>query len=400
MTRPLTLSKRAKPIKSWIKYLLKKPANMARRGLAVLLSGWYKVMGVKFLDKIKTVIFLRIYRVSNHPQKALLLPEVVNPQDIRNPVFPATQALIEPVFVWRYTVNEAKAKQLPYGGIMTADKILCLDANTDDFYRNTLHRQKRETIHTKILIAPWSHYLDGFMWGGYYDFVILVAGKLCRMKDTMSASDFTNALVSYPLFDTTYEREYLALLGIQPERVLDSRRANVTFEECILGNIGHWFYPNAADVRTLRHHILTKMPPAPPKRNRIYISRSGRRRIVNERELIMLLKNYDFQIIDDTPRSVADQVAIYQQASFIIGPHGASFTNILWCEPGTHLFELFSPTYIPGFFRYLAHLLDLSYSAYYHGPIPSGDWAKGLNDDMYVSISELERCLDRLFVKT
>lgn len=333
-----------------------------------------------------------------HPANVVRLPEVVDLALPEKVYYTPKPAVTLPVSVWRYDAHDFKCKQLPYGSILIQQQALCLDINTDDFYRNFLPPATRNTRHTTTLIAPWSHYLDGAMWGGYYDFVLLVAGKLCRVKESLPESVFSEALVSYPLFETAYEREYLALLGIDGDRIVDSRKTRVTFDKCILANVGHWFYPNSADIAALRKNVLARIPPATGPRTRVYISRSGRRRILNEPEVIALLRQYDFEIIDDKPRPVAEQIAIYQRAEFIVGPHGASFTNILWCQPGTHLFELFSPTYFPDFFRYLAELLGLRYSAYFHGPAGTGGWAEGLEDDMYVSVGELERCLEKLLL--
>lgn len=355
----------------------------------------YRLAGIRLLDNERTTSFLAPYRLVTYPASTVRLPEVVDLAIPEKVYFTAKPAVTQPVSVWHYNVQDLSRKQLPYGSIVTRQQVLCLDVNTDDFYRNLLAHVKRTTRHTQTLIVPWSHYLDGAMWGGYYDFVLLVAGKLCRIKDALPESVFNQALVAYPLFGTGYEREYLALLGIDSDRIVDSRRTNVTFDACILADVGHWFYPNSADITALRKYVLNRLPPANGPRNRVYISRSCRRRILNEPEVIELLRQYDFQIIEDKPRSVAEQIAIYQQAEFIIGPHGASFTNILWCQPDTHLFELFSPTYFPDFFRYLAELLGLPYSAYFHGRAGTDDWAKGLEDDMYVSIEELERCLEK-----
>lgn len=380
----------------WLNSVGKKSANIARRGLGMAGRWWYRLRGRKFLDKQQTTVFLQPYQVRIHPENRLLLPGVVNSGVNGASIFPGEEAVTEPVHVWRYSSDDAHSRQLSYGVIVTNRTVLCTDSNTDDFYQNLLYRGKRETFQTKLLIAPWSHYLDGAVWGGYYDFVMLVAGKLCRIKNALPGADFRDALIAYPLFNTLYEREYLALLGIQPEQVVDSRKADITFDECVLADIGHWFYPNVADIMALRKQVLAQIPATTLPRNRIYVSRSGRRRIINEAELINLLKKYDFEIIQDTPRSVAEQIAIYRRASFIVGPHGASLTNLLWCEPDAQLLELFSATYTPGFFRYLAHLLNLRYSAYYSGTAPSGDWAKGLTDDIFVSIPEVERCLDQM----
>src|SRR5690606_19657427 len=97
------------------------------------------------------------------------------------------------------------------------------------------------------------------------------------------------------------------------------------------GNGCGW-YPNFEDVLLMRKHILNKIKITPDTGKRIYISRSCRRKIINEEELITLLKKFDFTIIEDKPRTIAEQVSIYNNADFIIGPHGASFSNVIWCR--------------------------------------------------------------------
>ena len=355
----------------------------------------YQLRGVTFLDGRQTSSFLDGHQLCSHPADSFTLPETLDLGQPAKKIFPAEQDATQSVSVWLYDSPAGSMKQYPYGSVQIGGQLLCLDVNTYDFHRNFFSTIKRTTLFTPTLIAPWSHYLDGSMWGGYYDFVFLVAAKLCRIKDTLPASEFEAACVSYPLFGTAYEREFLALLGVAAGRVIDSRAVNVTFERCVLADAGHWFYPNRADVLTLRKHVLSQIPPDEVPRKRIYISRSGRRRVVNEPEVVALLQTYGFEIIEDIPRSVTEQVQIYQNANFIVGPHGASFGNLLWCRPGTQLFEIFAPTYTPGFFRYLAHELGLGYSAYYHGPAGTGDWAAGLEDDIHVSVAELELCMDK-----
>jgi hypothetical protein len=363
-----------------------------RRYWPTVVRWQYRLRGVTFLDSHQTESFLQKHRIGWHSADSFALPETVDLDQPTKRYFPEEKAVNQPVSVWLYPSN-GEAKQYPYGSLQIGRRLLCTDMNTDDFYHNFRPPLKRTTWFTPTLIAPWSHYLDGAMWGGYYDFVFLVAAKLCRIKEALPDPDFKAAFVSYPLFDTAYERDFLTLLGVDGSRVVDSRTTSVTFERCVLANAGHWFYPNQADIHTLRKYVLAQVPPTGEARNRVYISRSGRRRIVNEAEVIALLQPYGFTIIEDKPRSVTEQVQIYQNADYIIGPHGASFSNLIWCQPGTHLFELFAPTYTPGFFRYLAHTLGIDYAAYHHGPAGTGDWAAGLEDDIYVSVDELKVCL-------
>jgi capsular polysaccharide biosynthesis protein len=264
--------------------------------------------------------------------------------------------------------------------------------------KNFLTSEKRTVLDHKTIIAPWSHYLDGIAFGGYYDFVILVAAKLCRIKEALPKQIYTESVVAYPLFKTAYEQEYLSLIGIEAERILDSRVYAIRFDRCVLANSGHWFYPDPDDVLALKKQLEEKLKIERTRQDRIYISRSSRRKVVNESTLLSLLKKYDFTIIEDKPRSVAEQVAIYKNASFIMGPHGASFTNIIWCEPGTHLFELFPPNLIVDHFAYLAQVMGMSYSAYSH-VIKMGHTKYHIEEDIFVSIADLEKSLNDLLVK-
>lgn len=403
-TVTLTPSTRRTGFLSWTTYpkRIREVLASIRWILLMKVPQWlYLLAGIRFLNKAQTVDYLQSRQLIVHPTTSILLPEVVDLEDTEKQYFPQTQAIAEPARVWSYSAGIGKQTLLPYGGIIAGKKVLCIDTDLYDFHRNLRHLQKRTAVQTKTLIAPWSHYQDGFLWGGYYDYLLLIVGKLCRIKDVLPESVFNEAIVSYPLFKTPYERDYLSLLGIEPERVLDSRTHHIRFEQSFFGDIGHWFYPNAADIVAIRKQISEKLPVRGPyEGNRIYISRAGRRCIRNERELIDLLLKYDFQIIEDIPRSVAEQVAIYRNARFIIGPHGASFSNILWSRPGTHLFELFSNTYVPEHFRYLAQLLGLRYSAYHFGPVTvkDADWAQGLEDTIYVDTAALKRCLEKLAV--
>ncbi|GAB3643482.1 hypothetical protein GCM10027423_41190 [Spirosoma arcticum] len=222
--------------------------------------------------------------------------------------------------------------------------------------------------------------------------MILVAAKICRIKDSLPEHLFLQSVIAYPLLNTAYEQEVLALIGFQQNQILDSRIYSISFDTCLFGDSGNWCYPNVADVMSLKKHIEGRISVQLTNQHRIYISRAGRRRIINEESLIELLLRYDFTIIDDTPRSIAEQVSIYRNADFILGPHGASFANVIWCKPGTHLFELFNADYKPDCFLYLSQLLGLRYSAYCsEETIPNTK--DPLMADIIVSILEMERVL-------
>jgi capsular polysaccharide biosynthesis protein len=58
---------------------------------------------------------------------------------------------------------------------------------------------------------------------------------------------------------------------------------------------------------------------------------------------------------------VTRQLAIFRAASLVIGPHGAGLSNIMGCEPGTHVYELV-PSHYPNIcFNRLAQDCGLHY---------------------------------------
>ncbi|MBN8825546.1 MULTISPECIES: glycosyltransferase family 61 protein [unclassified Spirosoma] len=354
-----------------------------------------RVRGIRILTKEQTEVFLKPYRIANHPSDHIRLtnvPNAINPSQL---IFHQSDAITEPAQVWDYSQTNQKIQLFPYGSALVNRNLLCTNFGNHHLLENLLSWRSRKPYSTKTVITPWSHYLDGIAYGGYYDFVVLVAAQLCRIKDALPEPVFSEAIVSYPLFNTPYEREYLSLIGVGNDQLIDSSHYAVEADRFISGNNGHWFYPNVADILALKRQVEAQLKPVRNERNRIYISRSGRRRIVNESDLISMLKGYGFVIVDDQPRPVAEQVALYKNASFIIGPHGASFTNIIWCEPGTHLFELFSPSYAPPHFQYLASVLQINYSAYYEGNTGVNQHAE-LEGNIQVSVDEVERCLSQL----
>ena len=362
-----------------------------RRGLKNQSALLAKPLGLDLLSKAETTQYLAPFQVSINGGDSVDLPRVVDDQRV---IFAKTDVTAPDARVWRYEGTGQKMKQLRCGIIQIDRKVLNTDFGTSALFKDVLQSGKRSVSEAQTLIAPWSHY-----WGGYYDYLLFVAAKLCRIKDALPQALFDESVVAYPLLHTAFERELLALIGFQPHQIVDSRVSAVRFDTCILGNNDTWFYPNRADVLSLRKHISSLMATQGGTSERIYISRSGRRRVVNEDALIGLLKQYGFAIIDDRSRSISEQYALYHNASFIIGPHGASFANVVWCQPGAQLFELFAPGYTPDYFRYLAQALGLTYYACCQGAVTESHYSN-VDKDIHVDIDQLDKRLRMIFGET
>lgn len=116
-----------------------------------------------------------------------------------------------------------------------------------------------------------------------------------------------------------------------------------------------------------RHSMLVVK--APTKRiERLYVSRSlaNRRRIINENEILPIVKRHDFEIFYPEKHSFIEQVAVFSNIRYLIGTHGSGLTNMLFMSSGTSLLELHKDktnelNYPSPLFWYLAEALNIKY---------------------------------------
>lgn len=75
---------------------------------------------------------------------------------------------------------------------------------------------------------------------------------------------------------------------------------------------------------------------------RVYISRSKAQwsKIINEKEVCTILKEYDFKTVYFEDYPFEQQVKIALEARYLISNHGASLTNMLFMKPNSSVFEL------------------------------------------------------------
>lgn len=75
---------------------------------------------------------------------------------------------------------------------------------------------------------------------------------------------------------------------------------------------------------------------------RIYISRAraARRKLLNEKDVWPLLEEMGFEKVFMEELNFSEQVKLMQQSDIVVAPHGAAITNVLFCQPGTHVVEI------------------------------------------------------------
>jgi hypothetical protein len=161
-----------------------------------------------------------------------------------------------------------------------------------------------------------------------------------------------------------YQQDTLDWLGLGRDRILSPQTTDhFQAETLIVPSLSEATGPTIRTCRFLRSAFL---PPGATERRarRLYVSRSAAttRRVVNDGELTDLLGRLGFETVMLEGRGVAEQAALFSQAQFIVGPHGAGMTNAVFCPPGAALVE-FTPRsrYLSVSYRDLARILGLRY---------------------------------------
>lgn len=130
---------------------------------------------------------------------------------------------------------------------------------------------------------------------------------------------------------------------------------------------------------------------------RLYISRrgAGRRRIVNEDEVISVLRKFGFTTICAEDLSFEDQVAIFSRARYIVSNHGAGLTNVLFMKQGGSVLELRNEAdCVNNCYFTMSSALDLNY--FYQTCAPENPSADPHDAHLRVDTDRLKNNLTRL----
>lgn len=129
--------------------------------------------------------------------------------------------------------------------------------------------------------------------------------------------------------------------------------------------------------------------------DKVYISRgkAKARRVINEKDVIAVLKEHGFRVVlfEDCP--FEQQVKIILNARYVVSNHGAGLTNILFLPPGSSVFELRKrgDSHNNCYFA-LASALDLKY--YYQLCKPENPDEDAFSADVYVDLELFRKNLE------
>lgn len=103
-------------------------------------------------------------------------------------------------------------------------------------------------------------------------------------------------------------------------------------------------------IRNLRMRLFTLyreeiVQPLFPTKFIISRSDASTRKIVNEQELFESLKDFGFSLISLDKLTFIEQINLFYHAEMVISPHGASLTNLLWCNHRPRVVEIINEHY-------------------------------------------------------
>ena len=175
---------------------------------------------------------------------------------------------------------------------------------------------------------------DPCIWLGaasdHFQWVFDVLARLWVIEQKPGLHDLP-LLVQHSL--NRWRDELLQLLGYDARRRIEvPRDAMLECRELYaasLVSVGYFISPVA--IQHLRRELARRVAPAIDAPRRIYLSRRGAatRRLANEAELLPLLEQHGFTVVDAESLGAAEQLALFQSADVILGVDGAVLVNLL-----------------------------------------------------------------------
>jgi capsular polysaccharide biosynthesis protein len=229
----------------------------------------------------------------------------------------------------------------------------------------------------------------------YYHFLLEILPRLALLRACSDVPEPDRFLVDC---SHSFQRELLLAAGIDETRVIQPR----THPHISAANL---IVPSLPGPRTLTppwvvEYVRGLIPAGvTSERTRIYISRGrvrNTRRVHDEAALERALAEVGFITVRPENLRVSEQAKAFHAAEVIVAPHGAGLANLVFCQPGTAVVELFSASYVsPVFWRLASIVPGLRYTYIVgDGSRTDGSESGSIAADVRVDTSTVLRVVD------
>ncbi len=235
----------------------------------------------------------------------------------------------------------------------------------------------------------------------YYHWMFDILPRIKLLMDCNMTDIIDHYILDYR--DINFQHEALAALNIDPAKIsvsTDHFKYHVVAERLIIPSLPSKLDTVSAKACKFLVETFLNKTIASLFGKRIYLKRNGKRRLINQEEIESYLERMGFEAVLCENYTIAQQAAIFYNADVIAGPHGAAFTNTVFCKPDTKVIEFFSPRWINPCYWTISNEMSLQY--YYligEGPEPD-DYsdARGANADIRLDRDKLEGLFDQFHI--
>lgn len=239
------------------------------------------------------------------------------------------------------------------------------------------------------------------MAGNYFHWMFNVLPKF----DVLRRSGIDLSCVEkYAIYrsDRPFIQETLNILGVAGSKIIQScNHPHIKAKSLIVPSpIVH--IPSKQNCDFLRSQFLpeSSIECKNHQPERIFITRqeAAYRHILNEEELITCLKRFDIHPVRLETLSVLEQAALFSQAKVVVAPHGAGLTNLVFCQPGTKVIEIFPRDYVVAVYHLISNHCGLQYYYLSANAFENQDcplkYQKQNYLDMQINLDELSSLLE------
>lgn len=273
----------------------------------------------------------------------------------------------EKVFVWNLKKVFFTAL---YGGVVINKNNQVYESFTRFPWGSSFHpafsfpylgRKTRDMEKVIFLITPEAR-------GNFYHWMVDLLPRLLLIKES-NLKDLSDRLIILHDLQKPYEKDTLELLNIPANQIV--RIGNfeiIKAEDLVIADYfsseKHFPLWKKILLKEFKIQILSRNS-SWRKSDKIYLYRGKqkRRQLIGEHSLVMILEKEGFEIINPQNLSLIEQIIYLSQAKIVIAAHGAALTNIMFCEPDTHIIELRSTINSPEHFSQLAKAYELRFDS-------------------------------------
>ncbi len=203
--------------------------------------------------------------------------------------------------------------------------------------KNNLKDVFRIRVYYDEILWPF----DTFSTGGYFHWITEILPRILafKKKTTVSCPILVPEyfLINWPVSKEIFEVFKLDVIILYPYQIAHIRKI---FQ---IGRVGGpiRIHPEPINegVNFLKGKFIQKDSFGTSK---LYLTRNKnrKRRIINEHDVLKVLKSFDYETIDCENSTLKDQINIFSKACKVVSLHGAGLANIAFMPPKSDVIEI------------------------------------------------------------